>query len=128
MRAHEEHNQINTQLMQSLNQLQIHVKNGLGSRHEEEGKHHARRDNYIISRHSRSTSRTHRHQYSPNHSYMIFYPSEDSRSNPKVSHVRHQRSIYMSWTACEESLGRLSHHPLMVKTKGEMMLRFGFLE
>jgi hypothetical protein len=34
----------------------------------------------------------------------------------------------MSWTTCKESLGSLSHQPLMVKTKGEMMLKLGCLE
>ena len=34
----------------------------------------------------------------------------------------------MSWTICKESLGSLSHQPLTMKTKGEMMLKPSFLE
>jgi hypothetical protein len=34
----------------------------------------------------------------------------------------------MSWTICKERLGRLSHHPLMVKEKGKMMLKLDYLE
>jgi hypothetical protein len=70
------------------------MKNGLGSRHEEEGRPHARRDNYRGSRHSKSASRTQRHHYSPTHSAKKFYAYEESRSNPEVSHVRHQRRRY----------------------------------
>jgi hypothetical protein len=65
MRAQEEHNQINAQMMQSLNQLQRQAKNGSGSRHEEEGRHHERRDNYRRPSHSRSASITHRHHSPP---------------------------------------------------------------
>jgi hypothetical protein len=41
-----EQNQINAQVMQILNQLHRQVNKGLGSKHEEEGRHHERRDNY----------------------------------------------------------------------------------
>jgi hypothetical protein len=34
----------------------------------------------------------------------------------------------MSWKVCKENLGRLSHHPLMVKEKGKMMLKHGCFE
>jgi hypothetical protein len=77
-------------MMQSLNQLQRQAKNGSDSRHEEEGRHHERRDNYRRPSHSRSASRTHRH-HSPPYSTRKFYASEDSISSPEVSHVRHQR-------------------------------------
>jgi hypothetical protein len=41
-----EHNQTNTQMMQSINQLQRQARNGLGSRQGEEGRQYERRDNY----------------------------------------------------------------------------------
>jgi hypothetical protein len=85
-----EQNQINSQVMQSLNQLHRQEKNGSDSRQEEEGRHHERRDNYKRVGHSRSASRTHRH-HSPPYSTRKFYASEDSISSPEVSHVRHQR-------------------------------------
>jgi hypothetical protein len=34
----------------------------------------------------------------------------------------------MSWTYCKLTLGIISHQPLKVKTKGEMMLKPGCLE
>jgi hypothetical protein len=70
------------------------MKNGSGSRHEEEGRPHARRDNYIGPKHSRSASRAQRHHYSPTCLSMIFYASKESRRNLEVSLVRHQRRIY----------------------------------
>jgi predicted RNase H-like nuclease (RuvC/YqgF family) len=82
MRAQEEQNQINTQLLQSLNQLQRHMKNGSGLRHEEEGGFHARRNNYRGFMHSRSASRAQRHHYLPTHSARKYYASEESTSNP----------------------------------------------
>jgi hypothetical protein len=74
----EEHNHINTQLIQSLNQLQRKIKVESGPRHEEEGRPHARRENYKRSRHSRSASRTHRHHHSPTHSVRKLYSSTES--------------------------------------------------
>jgi len=56
-----EKNQINSQIMQILNQLQRQWSNGLGSRHEEEGRHHEGRENYKRSTHLRSSSRAHMH-------------------------------------------------------------------
>jgi hypothetical protein len=91
LKVQEKQNQLNTQLLQSLNQLQRKIKNGLGSRHEEEGRSHARRDSHRISRHSRSATKTQRHHYSPTHSTKKSYASEESKSSPKVSLVRHQR-------------------------------------
>jgi hypothetical protein len=79
IRVQEEQNQINTQLLQSLNQLQRQVKNRSGSRHEEEGRLHARRDNHKGSRHSRSASIAQRHHFSPTHSSRKFYATEESR-------------------------------------------------
>jgi hypothetical protein len=48
-----EQNQINSQMMQILNQLQRQAKNGSGSRQGEEGRQHERRDNYRRASHSR---------------------------------------------------------------------------
>jgi hypothetical protein len=76
--------------MQSLNQLHMQVRNGSDSRQEEEGKYHERSDNYRRSSHSISDSITHR-QHSPPYLERKFYASKYSISNPKVSHVRHQR-------------------------------------
>jgi hypothetical protein len=84
-----EKNQINAQVMQSLNQLQRQTKNGSNSRREEEGRYRERRDNYNRASYSRSDRRNHRN-HSP-HSTRKFYASKYSISNPKVSHVRHQR-------------------------------------
>jgi hypothetical protein len=72
------------------------VKNGSRSRHDKEGKPHAIRDNYKGYSHSGSASRALRHHYSPTHSSMKFYAHEESRSNPEVSHVGHQRRRYES--------------------------------
>jgi hypothetical protein len=72
MREWEEHNQINSQLMQILNQLQRQAKNGSNSRHEKEGKHPERKDNCKIPSHSRSASGNHKHQ-SPPESTKNFY-------------------------------------------------------
>jgi hypothetical protein len=72
-----EQNQINAQVMQSLNQLHRQEKNGSDSRQEEEGKHHERRDNYKRVGHSRSASIIHRH-HSPPYSARKFYASKDS--------------------------------------------------
>jgi hypothetical protein len=85
-----EQNQINAQVMQSLNQLQRQARNGSNSRWEEEGRYHERRDNYRRVGYSRSARRTHRH-HSPPYSTRKFYASEDSISSPEMSHVRHQR-------------------------------------
>jgi hypothetical protein len=68
LKAQEEKNQLNTQLLQSLNHLQKKMKNGSGSRYEEGGRVHSRRENHGRSRHSRSATRTQRHHYSPTHS------------------------------------------------------------
>jgi hypothetical protein len=85
-----EQNQINSQVMQSLNQLQRKTKNGSNSKQEEEGRCHERRDDHRRTGYSRSASRTHRH-HSPPYSTRKFYASEDSISSPEVSPVRHQR-------------------------------------
>jgi hypothetical protein len=85
-----EKNQINSQVMQSLNQLHRQAKNGSDSRQEEEGRYHERRDNYKRDGHSRSASRTHRH-HSPPYSTRKFYASEDSISKSRSVSVRHQR-------------------------------------
>jgi hypothetical protein len=83
-----EQNQLNSQVMQILNQLQIKMKNGSKSRQNEEGIYHERRHNYRRVGYSRSSRRTHRHQ-SP-HSASKFYASEYSISSPEVSPIRHQ--------------------------------------
>jgi hypothetical protein len=88
-----EKNQINAQMMQSLNRLHRQAKNGLDSRQEEEGTHHERRDNYRRVGHSRSCNINHRH-YSPPYSSRKFHASEYSISSPEVSHVMHQRRIH----------------------------------
>jgi hypothetical protein len=85
-----EQNQINAQVLQSLNQLHGKARNGSDLRQEEEEIYHERRGNYRRDAHSRSASRTHRH-HSPPYSTRKFYASEDSISSPEVSHVRHQR-------------------------------------
>jgi hypothetical protein len=85
-----EKNQINSQVMQSLNQLQRKTKNGSNSKHEEEGRYHEIRDNYKRVVYSRSARRIHRH-HSPPYSARKFYASEDSISSLHVSHIRHQR-------------------------------------
>jgi hypothetical protein len=89
-RLMKEQNQINAQVMQSLNQLHRETKKGSCSRHEEGGRQHERRDNYKGASYSRSASRTHR-QHSPPHSTRKFYASEDSISSLEVSPIRHQR-------------------------------------
>jgi hypothetical protein len=85
-----EYTQINSQVMQILNQLHMQANNGSNSMHEEEGRYHERRGNYRRVGHSRSARRTHRH-YSPPYSTMKFYSYEDSMSSPVVSPIRHQR-------------------------------------
>jgi len=85
-----EQNQINGQVMQSLNQFQREAKNGSISRHEEEGIYHQRRDNYRRVGYFRSALRTHRH-HPPPYSSRQFYASEDPISRLVVSHVRNQR-------------------------------------
>ena len=85
-----EQNQINFQLIQILNQLHRQAKKGSGSRHEEGGKQHERRDNYIRVGYSRGVIRMHRH-HSPTYSTRKFYSSKYSISSPKVSPIRHQR-------------------------------------
>jgi hypothetical protein len=58
LKAQEEQNQLNTQLLWSLHHLQKKIKIGSYSRHEEAGITHARKDNHKRSEHSRSASRT----------------------------------------------------------------------
>jgi hypothetical protein len=83
-----EKSQINARVLQSLNQLQGQAKNG--SKQEEEGRCHERRDDRGRVGYSRSASRAHRH-HSPPYSTRKFYASEYSLSSPEVSPVRHQR-------------------------------------
>jgi hypothetical protein len=75
-------------VLQSLNQLQRQTKNG--SKQEEEGRYHERRDDHGRVGYSRSASRAHRH-HSPPYSTRRSYASEDSISSPEVSPIRHQR-------------------------------------
>jgi seryl-tRNA synthetase len=75
-----EQNQVNAQMMQSLNQLQRQAKNGSDTTQGEEGRHHEIRDNYKRIGHSKSVSRNHRH-HSPPYSARKFYVFEDSMSS-----------------------------------------------
>jgi hypothetical protein len=83
-----EQSQINTRVLQSLNQL--HRKRRNGYEKEEEGRFCERRDDCGRDGYSRSARRTHRH-HSPPYSARKFDASEDSISSPEVSPVRHQR-------------------------------------
>jgi FtsZ-binding cell division protein ZapB len=85
-----EQNQINSQVMKILNQLQRKTDNGSKSKHEEEGIYHERRDNDRRDGYSRSVGRTHRH-HSPPYSTSKDYASEDSISSLEVSPIRNQR-------------------------------------
>jgi hypothetical protein len=76
-----EHNQMNAQVMQILNQLQRKTKNGSNSKQEEEGIWHERRDDHSRIGYSRSDRTTHRN-HSPLYSTRKFYACEDSISNP----------------------------------------------
>jgi hypothetical protein len=77
LKAREKQNQLNTQLLQSLNNLQKKIKNGSGSRYEEGGRVHSR-ENHGRSRHSRSATKIQRHHYSLAHSARKPYASEES--------------------------------------------------
>jgi hypothetical protein len=82
--------QINSRVLQSLNQLQRKMKKGSNSRKEEEGRCHERRDDCGRVGCSRSASRAHGH-HSPPYSEIICYASKYPISSPEVSPVRHQR-------------------------------------
>jgi hypothetical protein len=84
-------NHINSQVMQSLNQLQRKTKNGSNSRHEEHGIYHERRYNYRRVGYYISSRITHKH-HSPAYSTRKFYVSEDYISSLEVSPIRHQRT------------------------------------
>jgi hypothetical protein len=75
-------------VLQSLNQLQSQAKNG--SKQDEEGRCHERRDDHGIAGNSRSDRRNHRH-HSPPYSTRIFYASKNFVSISEVSFVRQQR-------------------------------------
>jgi hypothetical protein len=75
-----EQNQINSQVMQSLNQLQRQTKRGSNSKQEEEGRYYERRDNHKKAGYSRSVSINHRN-HSPPYSTRKSYESEDSISS-----------------------------------------------
>ena len=83
-----EYTQINSRVMQRLNQLQRKTKRGSNSKQEEEGMYHEIRDDHGRDGYSRSTSRARGH-HSPPYSKRKFYALEDPVSNPKVSLVKH---------------------------------------
>jgi hypothetical protein len=83
-----EKSQINARVLYILNQLQDQSNNG--SKQEEEGRYHERRDDHGKAGYSRSDSRSHRH-HSPPHSTRKFYAFEYSLRSLEVSPYRHQR-------------------------------------
>jgi FtsZ-binding cell division protein ZapB len=85
-----EQSQINSRVMQSLNQLHRQMKRGSNSKQEEEVRYHERRDDCGRAGYPRSASGTHRH-HSPPYSARKFDASKDSVSSPEVSPIRHQR-------------------------------------
>ena len=81
IRSQETQNELNDQVVQSLNQLQRESKKESGSRHENENIPHPIRESYKIYMHSRSPSRDQKHHYSPSPPRKECYSSDGPMSS-----------------------------------------------
>jgi hypothetical protein len=98
-----EHNQINSQMMQSLNQLQKQAKNG--STQDMKKKVYLMKEETTTKDPVIQEGETHRH-HSPPYLTRNSYVSEDSIRSPEVSHIRHQRRIH-EWDGLQGDLRKL---------------------
>ena len=85
-----ERSQINSWVLQILNQLQRQMKKGSNSRQEEEVRCHEIRDDCGRAGYSKSASRAHGH-HSPSYLERNIYASNDPIRSPEVSPIRKQR-------------------------------------
>ena len=88
LRAREQQNQLNIQLMHSLNFLYKQMQFGSNSFHDKEDREKSKKRSYERSKHSKSATMSPGHCVSPPHVTRRSYSSKESRSDRFRQHKR----------------------------------------